>query len=472
MIKMIRTGQTALRALQRNVMRAILTTLGIIIGVSAVIAMMAIGNGSSSLIQKSISSMGANNLIIFPGTATSGGVSFGAGSTMTLTPDDVDAVIRDCPSVRAAAPVVRARTQVVYGHRNWVPSTMIGTTPAYLDVRDWNTMSEGEPFTDRDVRNGNKVCVVGQTLVRELFQGESPVGKEVRVNSVTMRVIGVLSQKGANMMGQDQDDILMAPWTTIKYRISGNSVQSVNQSASAGGAASSDQVNTLNNVYPSSGATLFPAQSSVQAADTPMPIRFTNVDQILTAAQTAGEIPGAIKQMTALLRERHRIRDGQPEDFTIRDMTEIMKMFTQTTSTMTTLLLCVAAISLVVGGVGIMNIMLVSVTERTREIGLRMAVGARGRDILWQFLFEAIVLCLAGGAIGVALGWIATLFVRGGNLKLMGRIYSWGLHWPTEFSMPAVVAAVVVSATVGIVFGFYPAWKAARLDPIEALRYE
>ena len=235
-MKVYRTMRTAMRALRRNPMRAMLTTLGIIIGVAAVIAMMEIGEGSSKAIQRSISSMGANNLLIMPGTAASGGVSFGAGSVMTLTPQDCDAILHECPAVRSAAPMVRARTQVIYGNRNWVPLFIFGTTPAYLAVRDWTTLAEGEMFTERDIRNSSKVCVLGQTLVRELLGGESPIGKEVRVQNVSFRVVGVLSSKGANMMGMDQDDILLAPWTTIKYRVVGSSVANVNQSSAASGA--------------------------------------------------------------------------------------------------------------------------------------------------------------------------------------------------------------------------------------------
>ena len=451
-----RTIRTALKALRRNPMRAMLTTLGIIIGVGAVIAMMEIGAGSSSAIQKSISGMGANVLLILPGTAASGGISFGMGSVTTLTPDDCEAILRECPSVRNAAPAVRARTQVVYGNRNWVPSSMYGTTSAFLDVRDW-TLAEGGPFTDRDVLNANKVCVLGQTLVRELFQGDSPIGKEIRVKNVSFRVVGVLNSKGANMMGSDQDDILLAPWSTIKYRVTGSTLTNTNQSASS---SSGTSVNTLNNLYPGGQPSLYPEQSEVQAADNPMPVRFANIDQILAGARSAEEIPAAIQQIKDLLHERHHLRPGEPDDFTIRDMTEMTKTLTSTTNLMTNLLLCVAMISLVVGGVGIMNIMLVSVTERTREIGLRMAVGARARDILRQFLVEAVVLCLVGGGLGILLG-------HGGS-----HVVRMVLHWPVETSPVAIAAAVLVSATVGIAFGFYPAWKASRLDPIEALRYE
>ena len=451
------TVRTSLKSLRRNPMRAMLTTLGIVIGVGAVIAMMEIGTGSSEAVQKGISSMGANVLMILPGTAASGGVSFGAGSVMTLTPDDCEAILSRAPAVRSAAPLVRARTQVVYGNRNWIPTEMEGTTPAFLDVRDW-TIAEGKTFEDRDVLNANKVCLLGQTIVRELFQGESPIGKEIRIKNVSFRVVGVLGTKGANMMGMDQDDILLAPWSTIKYRVTGSRLASTNQSTGSD-TDSGSSVNTLSNLYPGA-VSLYPERSAVQAADNPLPVRFANIDRIMAAAKSADEIPEAIRQMMDILRERHRIRPGEPDDFNIRDMTEMTKTLTSTTRLMTNLLLCVAMISLVVGGVGIMNIMLVSVTERTREIGLRMAVGARARDILRQFLVEAVVLCLVGGAIGILLGHGGSQLVR-----LL-------LHWPVATSPEAIVAAVLVSISVGVVFGFYPAWSASRMDPIEALRYE
>jgi ABC-type antimicrobial peptide transport system permease subunit len=452
-----RTLRTAFNALRRNVMRSALTALGIIIGVAAVIAMMEIGGGSSKAIQQSIASMGADIIMVQPGTAASGGVTFGAGSVTTLTPEDAEAVLRECPAVRATAPVVRARTQVVYGSRNWVPFFIYGTTPAFLDVRDWEDLAEGEPFTEQDVRNAAKVCLLGQTLVRELFQGHSPIGREVRVQNVAFKVVGVLSPKGANMMGMDQDDILLAPWTTIKRRVAGSTLSNVNQSAAS--AAGSETVNSLSDLYPGQPS-LYPVPSAIQLADTPQPVRFTNVDQIMVAAGSTAEVRPAIEQMTQLLHARHRIRAGEPDDFSIRDMTEMTKALSSVTQTMTSLLLCVALVSLVVGGVGIMNIMLVSVTERTREIGLRMAVGARGRDILRQFLVEAIVLCAFGGAFGILVGRGTSVMVR--TFK----------HWPTELSPGAIIAAVVVSVTVGLIFGYYPAWKASRLDPIEALRYE
>lgn len=458
-----RTLKTALKAILRNKLRSSLTTLGIVIGVAAVIAMMEIGQGSKTAIQQTITSMGANNLLIQPGAASSGGVTMGFGSIMTLTPQDAEAIRTQSSLVAYVAPMARARTQVLFGNRNWVPMYIYGTTPSFLDVREWQEMDEGEMFTDRDVRNANAVCVVGQTLVRELFQDQSPVGREIRIQNVSFRVVGVLHRKGANAMGLDQDDIVLAPWTTIKFRVSGESVANVNQSGSVQAASTSadtsQRVNTLNQLYPG-GTALYDTQSPLQLADTPQPVRFTNVDQILVMATSAPDVPEAIQQITDILRDRHRIRPGHPDDFNIRDMTEMTKALSSTSDLMSGLLLTVALISLVVGGVGIMNIMLVSVTERTREIGLRMAVGASARNILTQFMVEAVVLCLFGGGAGIVVGRSGSELVR-----LL-------LHWPTETSLLAIMAAVAVSATVGTVFGFYPAWKASRLDPIAALRYE
>ncbi|MGA2317283.1 MAG: ABC transporter permease [Thermodesulfobacteriota bacterium] len=450
--------KTASGALRRNVMRTMLTMLGIVIGVAAVITMMEIGKGATIAIQRTMASMGANTLVILPGAANTGGISYGVGSMMTLTPQDADAIIKECPAVGSVAPIVRARTQLVYGNRNWVPTYIYGTTPSFLQVRDWTDMDQGEAFTEHDVRNSSKVCIIGQTIVRELFGGQSPIGKEVRIRNVVFKVIGVLRKKGANMMGMDQDDILLAPWTTIKYRVVASSLAAANQSAT--NTSISTEVNTLSQIYPNLQQNLYPVPSNTEQADVPQPIRFTNVDNILTAARSTYQIPSAIQQITMLLRERHRLHTTDPNDFNVRDMTEITKALTSTTELITKLLLCVATISLVVGGIGIMNIMLVSVTERTHEIGLRMAVGAEPGDILRQFLTEAVVLCLLGGTVGILLG-------RGSSY-----IVSSVLHWPTAASVGAIVAAVVVSASVGVIFGFYPAWKASRLDPIEALRYE
>src|SRR5664279_2779870 len=393
-MKLFSTMKTALGALRRNVLRTMLTTLGIVIGVAAVISMMEIGNGATIAIRRTMASIGANTLVVVPGAANTSGINYGAGSIMTLTPQDADAIIRDCPSLGSVAPIVRARTQVVYGNRNWVPTYIYGTTPSFLGVREWTELEEGESFTEHDVRNSSKVCIIGQTIVRELFGGQSPVGKEVRIRNVAFKVVGVLKKKGANMMGMDQDDILLAPWTTIKYRVVASSLGSSNQSSTT----------AANNLYPTAQLNLYPVPSDTELADTPKPIRFTTVDQILTAAGSSSQILVAIQQITTLLRERHHRRVADPNDFNVRDMTEITKAMSSTTEMITKLLLCVAMISLVVGGIGIMNIMLVSVTERTREIGLRMAVGAEPGDILRQFLTEAVVLCLLGGTMGIMLG--------------------------------------------------------------------
>ena len=459
-MKIFRTFVTAIRALRRNITRAALTCLGIMIGVGAVIAMMEIGQGSSSAIQRTVSSMGANNLMIFPGNASSSGVSFGSGSIVTLTPDDAEAIMNECPAVLSVAPVVQTRTQLVYGGKNWVPQSIYGTTAEFADVRNWQ-VEDGEMFTDRDVRNTSKVCLVGQSIVRELFGGENPVGKEVRVNNVSFKVIGTLTAKGASMMGTDQDDIILAPWTSIKYRVSRSSLSKGNASAAAAGSSgTSGSLNTLSNLYPSSGVDLYPAQSAAQQQNNPMPVRFTNIDQIVVSATGPDQIDAAVKQINDLLRERHRIRAGENDDFIVRNMTEFTNALTGTTALMTRLLLAVALISLIVGGVGIMNIMLVSVTERTREIGLRMSVGARGKDILLQFLIEAVTLSIVGGAIGILLGVGSS------------RILSLKMGWVTLTSPESILMAFVFSAAIGIFFGFYPARKAARLDPIDALRYE
>ena len=460
----LRIMKMAVLALRRNILRSALTTLGIIIGVAAVIAMMEIGQGSSRAVQKTIANMGADNLLVQSGTASSGGVSFGAGSVLTLTPTDAEAIERECPAVACVAPVVRVRTQVIFGNRNWVPVWIYGTTPGFLDVREWQ-MAEGSMFSDRELRNGSNVCVLGQTLVRALFDNRSPLGEEIRIRNATFRVVGVLARKGANMMGIDQDDVVLAPWTTIKYRVAGVSASTANQSAAAaptGPTISTALPNTLGQLYPTENyqAELYPQPSPTQQADEPQPVRFSNVDQILVRARSTKQIPDAIEEIKYLLRQQHRLADYEADDFNIRDMAEASNALASTAKLMSGLLLCVAAISLVVGGVGIMNIMLVSVTERTREIGLRMAVGARAKDILRQFLGEAIVLCLLGGILGIVVGRTGSFAVR----VLLG--------WPTELSLPAIVAAVVVAVGTGIVFGYYPAWKAAHLDPIEALRYE
>ncbi len=457
MFYFLRTFKMAVHALRRNVMRSALTTLGIVIGVAAVIAMVEIGEGSRVAVALTIQAMGANNLIIQSGAAASGGVTFGSGTSPTLTPGDAEALERDCqPLLVSVAPVVRVRTDVVHGNRNWRPPYIYGTSADYLDVRQWD-LAGGRGFTAQEVSAAD-VCVLGQTVARELFAEQSPVDEVVRVNNVPLKVIGVLHFKGANMLGQDQDDILLAPWRTMKFKVSGTSATMVDQSTPRPDPTL--PVIPTSQRYPNLQPNLYPTPSASQQLNDPPRLLPTFVDQIHLRVASEGAIKQAVREITAVLRERHRLRPGQQNDFNIRDMTEVSRAMGSTSELMGALLLCVALISLVVGGVGIMNIMLVSVTERTREIGLRMAVGARGRDILRQFLVESVLLCLLGGAIGIVLG-------RGGSM-----LVNWLLRWPTVPSLPAVVAAVGVSVGVGMVFGYYPAWKASRLDPIEALRYE
>jgi ABC-type antimicrobial peptide transport system permease subunit len=455
-----RNLRLALRALRCHPMRSVLTCVGIVIGIAAVIALMEIGQGTADAVRQTIAGLGANFLQVEAGASSSSGVHSGAGTCLTLTPQDCEAIVRECSAVCWAAPGVDCRMQIIYGNRNWQPWKILGTTPAYLVVRGWTDLQEGEPFTDTDVGCAAPVCLIGQTPARELFGDESPVGKEVRVRGVSLKVVGVLRRKGANMMGLDQDDLVVAPWTTVKFRLNGSKLAFSDLNAALNAASSVNQVNTLSKLYPSQQGQLYPQQSAVQAADMPRLIRFADLDDIYISANSPEDVAQAKEQITQLLRKRHRLRDDEPDDFGVRDWAELSKSLGSASTRMTNLLLAVALISLVVGGVGIMNIMLVSVTERTREIGLRMAVGAKARDILRQFLTEAVVLCLFGGLVGIVLG-------RGASAAVTAL-----LHWPVLPSLSAVVAAVTVSAAVGLIFGYYPAWKASRLDPIEALRYE
>ena len=454
------TALMALRSLRRNALRSALTTLGIVIGVAALIVITEIGKGSTSSVREILQTMGASNLLIQAGAASRNGISLGSGTIKTLTPEDADAILRECPGLVGAAPIVYTRQQVVYGNRNWVPMFFYGTTPSFLTVREWQTLQEGESFTDQDVHDARLVCLLGDTLANELFPGESPVGKEVQINGVPLRVIGVLARKGANIIGDDQDDILLTPWTTVRYRVSGSAARIADPGIAAGLKDLSRPLDADARRYPRTQTELYPESSPFQLANTPKLERFANVDSILARAQSMEEIPAAMDQVLQVLRARHRIRAGDLDDFNVRDFTEIIRAVQSTVGLIAGLLLGAVLVSLLVGGVGIMNIMLVTVSERFREIGLRMAVGASANDILKQFLIEAVVLSMFGGLVGILVG-------RGGALLI--RLVT---RWPTESSPLAVIGSVAVSVTVGVIFGYYPAWKASRLNPIEALRYE
>ncbi len=452
-MKLSSTVSVALKALMRNPTRALLTTLGIVIGIAAVITMMEIGNGSSHSIKASIEKMGANTILVIPGASRRGGVSQGAGSRMTLTPQDCEAILRECSSVGRAVPMVNAQGyQAISGNVNYAPRQIVGSAPDFLIIRNWE-IGEGRNFTEREVESRARVCLVGSTIVREVFGGRSPIDSEVRLKDTAFKVIGVLKSKGANMMGADEDDVIIAPWTTVRLRLTGLKTGTATDTTSTAATSPSD-------LYPAEGIAFYPEPTENAETDTLLVPKFIQVDMILLTAVSPDRVGDVEEEVTALLRERHRLKPDQPNDFRIRNSAEFMKMLSSTSTVMTNLLLGVALISLVVGGVGIMNIMLVSVTERTREIGLRMAVGARSQDILQQFLIESMVLCLVGGIVGILLGHGSALLVE----KY--------LNWPIQSSPGAVVAAVLVSAAVGVIFGFYPAWKASQLDPIEALRYE
>ena len=399
--------KVSLKAVANNKMRSFLSMLGIIIGVAAVIIMMAIGQGSKESIRAELSTMGTNLLTIRPGADMRGGVRQDPSAMQTLKMADYERILRDKKFVTKVSPEVTASGQVIYGNNN-TTTTVYGESTDYLDIKQW-TVEEGECFTEEDIKKSAKVVVVGKTIVTELFgEGVDPIGKTIRFKSIPMRIVGVLKSKGYNSWGMDQDNVMIAPYSTVMKRI---------------------------------------------AAQT----WFTSIN---CSAVTEELSDAAIEELTQMLRDNHKLKEEADDDFTIRSQAEMMETMSSTMDTVTIILVVAAAFSLLVAGIGIMNIMLVSVTERTKEIGLRMAVGARSRDILKQFLVESILLCLVGGIVGILLGRGAALLVKT------------HLKWPIEPSPEGMLTAVAVSAAVGIIFGFYPAWKASRLDPIEALRYE
>jgi putative ABC transport system permease protein len=409
MINIPSTIKISFRALWVNKMRSSLTMLGIIIGVGAVIAMVAVGSGASQKISEQISSMGSNLLIILPGSTSAGGVRMGSGSQPTLSMGDAEAILKECPAVAEIGPFLGGVAQVVYGHLNW--STGVnGTTPGMLVVRDWD-LSAGRPFTQQDVKSATKVCLLGQTVVENLFGDQNPVGQTIRIKNVPFTVIGVLAEKGQSAQGQDQDDTILVPVTTAQKKLFG---------------------------------TQFPGMVRI----------------IMVKAKSAEDLAAAEKQITELLRQRHHIGQKQDNDFTVRNLTQIMQAAEQSSKIMTLLLGAIASVSLLVGGIGIMNIMLVSVTERTREIGIRMAIGAKTWDIRLQFIIEALTLSLIGGVMGIIIG-VSTAVILS---SVSG--------WPTVVSVLSILLAFSFSGFIGIFFGFYPAYKASLLNPIDALRYE
>ncbi len=399
--------RVALRALARNKMRTILTMLGIIIGVGAVICTVAIGQGAGQQVQDQIKSLGDNMIMVMAGNINQGGVRLGSGATKTLVAEDGEAIRTEVPNVVAVSPSVGATVQMVNGNQNW-STRATGVSADYFQIRDWG-VSEGSEFSQRDVTLASNVCVIGQTVADELFTGGAdPVGQLIRVNNLPFTVLGVLTKKGQNSFGQDQDDTAIIPYTTVQKKISGISW----------------------------------------------------VQQIMISVANEDDIEGAMSSMSSLLRQRHKLRPTEDDDFMVRSPDELAQASAQTSQILTYLLGSVASVSLLVGGIGIMNIMLVSVTERTREIGVRMAVGATEQDVKMQFLSEAMVLSFLGGSVGIVLGVIASAIIS--NV----------LNWSTLVSTTSIVVAVFFSAGVGVFFGYYPASKAAQLDPIEALRYE
>jgi len=407
----VATLRIALNALRINKLRSALTMLGIIIGVAAVIVMIAVGQGAQARVEDQIRSLGSNIIMVMSGSALSGGARGGTGSQQTITEDDAYAIGREVDEIQGAAPTLRGTGQVVFGNANW-STGFYGTTADYLEVREW-PIAEGRGFETSDLNSAAKVVLLGQTVAKSLFGEASPIDQVVRIRKVPLTVVGLLEHKGQNMMGQDQDDVVLMPITTARKRVL--------------------------------GAALAKSRS---------------VGSIMVKVRQDADMSQAEAKMRDLLRQRHRLQPGQDDDFFVRNLSEILQAQEASSKVLSLLLAAVASVSLLVGGIGIMNIMLVSVTERTREIGLRMAVGARGRDILTQFLVEAVTLSLIGGLIGILIG-------VGGSF-LVGELAG----WRTELSIPAIFLAVGFAAVVGIFFGYYPARKASHLLPIEALRYE
>ena len=404
----LQTVKIALRALRTNKMRSFLTMLGIIIGIAAVIAMMAVGSGASYVISQQIASIGSNIILVIPGSTTSGGLRTGGGA-QTLTSDDVRAIMNECPSVSLAAGTVRSSGQVVYGNLNW-STVIMGVTPEMFDIREWPATA-GRSITQQDVDSAGKVCLLGQTVADNLFGSADPIGAIVRIKKIPFTVIGVLERKGQSPQGTDQDDTIFVPLRTAQRNL-------------------------------------------VRSQHT------NNIGALMVKAKSEALLDAAEEEINSLLSQRHRITNGKEPDFTTRNLSEILAVAEQSSKAMSLLLGAVASISLIVGGIGIMNIMLVSVTERTREIGIRMAIGARTNDILLQFMTEAVMLTVIGGVIGIALGAIGAAVVS--NI----------LSWPTLISIQSITIAFFFSGAIGIFFGFYPAKKAAGLNPIDALRYE
>jgi putative ABC transport system permease protein len=397
--------KVASSSILKNKMRTLLTMLGIVIGVGAVIVMVAVGNGAQLQIKNQISSLGTNLIIVMPGSGTPGGVNQGAGSYNKLTVADADKLKRDGTLFAAVSPVVSARVQAITPQGNW--RTLVnGVSTDYLTIRDW-APSSGAFFDASDVASGRKVAVLGATVAKNLFPGVDPVGQQIQLGKVPFTIIGVMAAKGQNAGGMDQDDVILVPYTTAQTRLSGN----------------------------------------------------VRIGQILVSAQSTEQMAAAQDEVATIMRDAHHL-DGADDDFTVRNQTEITEAMSGTTRVMSALLAAIASISLLVGGIGIMNIMLVSVTERTREIGVRMAIGARGSDVLTQFLVESVVMSLLGGFVGLAAGY--------GGAALLGHLTGWATSTP----LSSVVIAVGFSAAVGVFFGFYPARKAAGLNPIQALRYE